>query len=303
MEYRIRLASEHERDLAKAAALQEKSVTFERGKAAGELALDAAVPLDGNQRNRLRSLAVSVEGLGHIQRENGNPACVEHYREAIRLYQRVQDEPAEAVAEFNLGHAYREIPATRHLDVAGAAYQRSLELRGPNDVLGRSKCITQIGMVRHERFNDARERKEPAETLLGHAQAAEKHYLEARQLGADDDLTELAPLHNQLGNLYSEAGQLDDAREHLEEAAHYFEKTRNRFGAGQTRFNMALMYAREAFGDSPLSLRRGNLLRARAYAEAALRDFQHYEGRAAAEEARARRLLDEISQAIAKVPE
>jgi hypothetical protein len=35
---------------------------------------------------------------------------------------------------------------------------------------------------------------------------------------------------------------------------------------------------------------------------AALRDFQHYQGRAAVEEAKTRDLLDEINQALAKLP-
>ena len=42
---------------------------------------------------------------------------------------------------------------------------------------------------------------------------------------------------------------------------------------------------------------------ARAYAEAALRDYQHYQGRAAKEEANAQRLLDLINQALAKLPQ
>ena len=40
--------------------------------------------------------------------------------------------------------------------------------------------------------------------------------------------------------------------------------------------------------------RRDYLLRAQAYAQAALRDFQHYHGRAAADEAKAQGLLDQI---------
>jgi len=116
-------------------------------------------------------------------------------------------------------------------------------------------------------------------------------------------LTALAPLHNQLGNLYSDVGQLDDAREHLEKSAHYVGIIGNLLHAGQTRFNMALMYAREAGRVSLPSLRRANFLRARAYAEAAMRDYQHYEGRAAAKEADTQGLLDKISQDLTKLPE
>ncbi len=44
-------------------------------------------------------------------------------------YQRIGDTAAEAIAHYNLGHAYMDLPAIRDLDAAEAAYQRSLELR------------------------------------------------------------------------------------------------------------------------------------------------------------------------------
>lgn len=40
-----------------------------------------------------------------------------------------------------------------------------------------------------------------------------------------------------------------------------------------------------------------------AYAEAALRDFQRYQGRAAKDEADAQGLLDRINQAVANLPQ
>ncbi|MFL6213823.1 MAG: hypothetical protein ACJ74J_07985 [Blastocatellia bacterium] len=58
---------------------------------------------------------------------------------------------------------------------------------------------------------------------------------------------------------------------------------------------------------NPLTLRvlqqRAFLLRARAYAEAALRDFKHYQGRAAKDEADAQSLLDSINQDLAELPQ
>ena len=46
------------------------------------------------------------------------------------------------------------------------------------------------------------------------------------------------------------------------------------------------------------SRRRDLLRRARAYVEASLRDFQHFQGRAAAEEARAQRLIEIIEREL-----
>jgi len=178
-----------------------------------------------------------------------------------------------------------------------------LDLRNPADALGRSRCIKQIGMVHYERFREARQREESAETLLRHAQAAEACYFEGARLCPKDALTDLAPLHSVLATLYTEVGQFDEAREHFEKSAQYDEKASNHFGAGRTRFNMALMYIRAAEQEEQPSQQRAFLLRARAYAEAALRDFRQYQGRAATDEAKAQHLLDLINQDLAKLPQ
>ena len=105
-------------------------------------------------------------------------------------------------------------------------------------------------------------------------------------------------MHNNLGELYREVGQTEPAREHYEKAAQYFEQTDDRYRAGQTRYNLALRY-RDAARREPAAARRRDLLRrAAAYAQASLRDFQHYQGRAAADEADAQRLIARIAQAL-----
>lgn len=303
MGYRVELAHNHEHDLAKAAAFHEKLVEWGRQRAAATLALPADTPLDDEQRNRLRTLGVSLAQLGHTRRDDGNPDCVADYREAIDIYRRIGDKAVEAITEYNLGQAYKDVPAIRDVDASEAAYQRSLDLHDPNDALGRSKCINQIGMVHYDRFLDARERNEPVETLLRHAQTAEKYCLDGLQLRPQDALTDLGPAHNGLGNLYGDIGQQDKAREHYEHAAQYFERAGDHFHAGTVRTNMALMYSRASERENQPSQQRSSLLRARAYTEAALRDFQHYKGRAAKDEADAQGLLDNINQALAKLPQ
>ena len=303
MDYRVSLARHHEHDLAKAGALQAKLVKFCRQQAAAALALGDQAPMDDDQRHALRSLAVSVEGLGQIEWEKDDPSCVERYREAIVYYRRIGDKRAEAGAEFNLGHAHMNVPAIRDLNAAEAAYQRSLDLCATADASGRSKCLGQIGMAHYGRFREARKSREPANTLLLHAQAAERYYLEALRLSPDGAPGAFAPLHNALGTLYAELGQFNPAREHFQKAAQNLEQAGDRLRAGQTRFNIAVMYAQAAERENQPSQQRANFVRARAYAEAALRDFQHYEGRAAALEAQAQGLLARIDQALAKLPQ
>jgi tetratricopeptide (TPR) repeat protein len=298
MEYRVRLAQNYDRDLPRAAALQEKRVAWTRQQAAPILALPPDAPLDSEQRNRIRTLGVGVFALGQILMEQGAPECVAAYEETIRHDRRIQDTAAEAIAHYNLGHAYKDIPAIRDLDAAEAAYRRELALLNPNDLSGRASTTKQIGMVHHERFRESRQRHEPTETMLKHAQAAERHYLEALALCPPTAITEFGPTHNQLGSLYAEVGQTERAREHFEKAAQCFEQTGDHYGAGQTRFNMALMYLDAAGRESAATRQRDLMHRAQAYAQAALRDFQHYQGRAAKDEANAQQLLARIAEAL-----
>jgi len=301
MNYRVRLAMEHEHDLAKAAALLEKLVVLLRKRAAAALALPADAPLDAEQRHRLQTLSVSVSTLGQILREEGDDECLTPFRESLEIDKRIGDKAAQSVAEFNLGHAYMTLHAIRDLDAAEAAYQRSLDLFDPNDALGRCKCIGQIGMVHHARFDDARGRNETVETLLRHFHAAEQRFLEVLRLCPKDAFTDLAPGHNELGSLYAKVGQLDNARQHFEQAAQYAERAGDSFNAGGVRLNIASMYANTARIEEQPSQQRTTLIRARAYAEAAMHNFQHYQGRAAEMEATAQGLLDQINQDLAKL--
>lgn len=158
-------------------------------------------------------------------------------------------------------------------------------------------------MVHEQRFQEALERAEPAERLLRHAQAAEGHYLTALNLCPEDAVRDLGPMHCQLGNLYAKVGKFESARGHYEQGIACFEKTGDRFSAGQARYNMASMYGQRSIGETGRAQQRALLLRARAYAEAALRDFQHYQGRAATDEADAQRLIALIDQDLAKLPQ
>ncbi len=298
IDYRVDLARHQERNLGRAAVLQEKLVVMHRQQAATALALPPDAALDGDQHHRIHRLGVSLTGMGDILREQDRGDCVKRYEEAIQNYQRIADTAAEAIAQFNLGHAYINLPAIRDLDAAETAYRRSLDLGEPDDALGRSLCIQEIGRVHHERFKEALQQNAPQATQLGHAQTAENYYRQALALCPASAIGHLGPMHGQLGNLYQEVGQIERARQHYEKAADYFEQTGNRYNSGQTRYNLAVMYARTAGGEEIPTRQRDLLRRALAYAQAALRDFQSFQGRAADWEARAQGLIDRIGEAL-----
>ncbi len=298
MSYRVDLAQGHYRDLAQAASLQAKVTAWDRQQAAPVLALPNDTPLDPYQRHLVHTLGASVFALAQILMEQGNPDCVAAYEESIQHMQRIQDTSTEAIAHYNLGHAFMEVPAIRDLDAAETAYQRSMALRDTMDALGRSASIKQVGMVHHARFSESRRRQEPVATMRKHAQAAEQHYHRALALCPPTALPHLGPFHHQLGLLYRNVGLTEQAREHYEKAVQYFERTGNRHSAGKTRFNIAIMYLSAAERETTASRQIDLLRRAQAYAQAALRDFKHYQGRASAEETGAQRLIDHIAEAL-----
>lgn len=301
MDYLVGLALNYEINLPKAAALQEKLVEWSRKQASDALIVGTEIPLDEAQRYHLRLLGMSLSRIGQILSEAGVAECVEPFQEAIRIFRRIEDKGSEAITENRLGAAYVGVAAIRDLDESEAALHRSLALHDENDGFGRAKCLQILGIVIHERFREALERKEPVESIIQHIQAAEGHYLEALRLCAQENVTDLRALHNQLGSLYSDIGELDKARKQYEKAVQYEEQIGDHQSAGFTRFNMALMYLKAESREGELSQKRAYLIRARAYAQAALLDFQYYEGRAADHEAEAQRLIDNINATLAKL--
>ena len=282
-EYRVRLAYEA-RQWAEAERLQRAQVEWNRQRAAPALTVPAEA-LDGAQRNAIRSLAVSLEQLGHIQREQGQTDCAVAYEEAIPLCQRIGDRPEEAIIAFNLGHAYKNLPTIRDLAQAEHWYRRSLELREERDRFGRSKCYDALGTTAREQFKEARTDGKSKEELLRYLDAAAEYYHQALALTPPNALDDLAVTHNQLANTYSNAGDLHRALSQYRESFHYKEAAGNVYAAANTRFNVAVTLANA-----------GRLADAREYAYAALRNFQTYGDRAAEMIQRTQGLIDRLSK-------
>ena len=110
------------------------------------LALSSDVPLDADQRHRVRSLGVSVSILGQILMKQGSGYCVPAYEETVRLDQRIGDTAAEAIAHFNIGHAYKDLPEIRDLDAAKAEIdgQRGLETFGDGHSVAVARSLEDV---------------------------------------------------------------------------------------------------------------------------------------------------------------
>jgi tetratricopeptide (TPR) repeat protein len=280
-EYRVRLARE-ERQWAEAERLQTVRVDWNRRSAAPALARPVA-ELKGGERNAIRTLAVSLESLGHIRRELERTECIPAYEEALELSERIGERAVAAACAFNLGHAFKDLPALRDLDQAERWYRRSLELFDERDRLRRGQCASQLGLVAYERFREARTAERPKEEILRHLNEAVRLYHESLDLLPADAINELAVAHNQLGAIYGDAGDLDRAVQHYRESIHYEEMQSNIYGAAQTRFNVAIAL-----------FNAGRRTDALEYAEAALRGFESYGERAAEMIERTRGLIAKI---------
>jgi len=280
-EYRVRLARE-ERQWAEAERLQTARVDWNRRRAAPALARPAG-ELESDEKQTIRTLAVSLESLGNIRRELGRAECIPAYEEAIELSEQIGDQAETAMCAFNLGHVYIELPTLRDLDQAERWYQRSLELHDESDRQGRGQCVGQLGGVTYERFLEARTAKRPEKELLRHINEAVKLYHEALDLFPADAVNDLAANHNQLGNIYTAAGDFDRAVQHYREAVQRFEEAGDIFNAALTRRNVAIAL-----------LNAGRRADALEYAEAALRGFESFGERAGEMIERTHRLIAEI---------
>ncbi|MEA2702733.1 MAG: hypothetical protein QOD63_678 [Actinomycetota bacterium] len=276
-QYRVRLARA-ERNWAAAERLQRARVDVNRHRAADALATPAPRRTP-DQRNRIRTLGVSARDLGQILRDQGDPGCIEHYREAMALDAGIGDNIAESVDAFNLGAAYQVIPGLRDLDQAEHWYQRSLELVGDKAPIRRAQSLGQLGGVALERFNDAIKAREPVEVLDRHLNDAAHRYQESLPLFPADDVADLAVTHGQLGIVYHHAGDIPRAFDHYQRSIKYRMAMGNRFGAGVTRFNIALMLATDRPADGLL------------FAQAALADYESYGGGAGQQAENARALI------------
>lgn len=244
------------------------------------------------ERLAIRSLAVGVQQLGTKLAERNDGAAVEALTEAADLFQRIGDRPAQAVAAFNLGHAYMAVTALRDLNRAEHWYRTSLSLR-PEGSADRAKDHGQLGNVALARFDELRQQPDAdPQALRHHLRAAEAAYRQALALTPATALSDLAVGHNMLGGSYHRAGQPDEAAEHYRHAIRFWEQSGDRHGAGQSRFNLALLY-----------LQHARLPDARLYAEAALADFRSYGANAADMIAETEGLLAAIAEAEAQPPD
>lgn len=285
--YRVLLA-ERERKFGEALRLQTLLVESQRQRTRPLLELKPAAMTAG-QRNDIRSLSVSLGELADIQRELGSSDCIATYKESLLLAERIDDKRSTAIKAYKLGQAFAVVSTVKDLDEAERWFKHALGLFVKEDKMGRSKCVSSLGNVALERYDEARKLNQPPGEIQKHLNDALTYYLESLDLTPEDAVADLAVTHNQLGNVYGEAGDLRNARKHYDKSVSLNEKAGNHFEAARTQFNFALILARAGIFQDALT-----------YADAALTKFQSYGKRAAAEIEKTEGLIAEIKELMEK---
>ena len=282
-DYRVRLAIAA-RDWPAATRLQHALIARGRDQAATAQATPDS-QLTPAQRNQIRTLAVSLQSLGDILREQEDPGCLPHYEEALGLHRRIGARAEEAKLAGSLGNAYMQVTGLRDLGQAEHWYQHSLGHRAEHDRLGRAQTLWGLGIVAQERFREARAAGAAEPVLLTHLNAALDAYQQALGLIPAGDAEILAASTASSAASTVEARDSRQALHHYQQALAHEEARGNTYGAGQTRYNIALLL--QAAG------RPGDALH---YARAALHDYERTGPGATQDAAKARELIARLEQ-------
>jgi tetratricopeptide (TPR) repeat protein len=237
-QFRVYVATDG-RQWEKAEGLQRAQIVWQRERVDPVL-VERGEDLSPPERNAVRRLAVSLNHLALVLREQGNAQCKAAYDEAIDLYRRIDDKSGQAIATYNLGVAYKNLPQLRDLERAEQEFLRSLELRDETDNLGRSKCLVGLGNIAYERFLQA-QTESITESKRNHKLNESLHFAQkALSLIPPNAPNDLAITHHNLGLMYAQLGDWENASSHYRQAIQHFEVIGDLYSAAQTRYNVAV---------------------------------------------------------------
>jgi tetratricopeptide (TPR) repeat protein len=231
-------------DLVQAEALARSILDWET---ANSVKIDQTHPdrFSSSEVQQLRFLAIATSRLADVLREANNPACVSMNEEAIRIYRAIGDGVSESIRLFNLGHAFKNVPALRDLTKAADYYAAAYESYPEYDALARAQCLAQLGSVSLELLGDSLQNGAVQAVVSNHLDRAINYYETALQIEPADAIANLARTHNQLGVAYQYSRtEQSKALEHFKKAIHYFNESDQWFGAAGACLNAAQVLLR-----------------------------------------------------------
>lgn len=280
------LLAEKDRDWVKAERLQLLRVDWTRQRVSTFLKRPAD-SWDKLQTYDVQSLGIALLELGQIQSELGNAACVKTYAEAIAIAEQIGEARIIITAAVNLAKAYLTIKDIRDITEAERWANLSLKLHDPQDTHKQAKIYVIWARIARERLADVMRAGGSPELMRPHFNQSVELYEAALARMPKDAVGDLAVVHTALGDLYGYTDRKDLALKHLREAIRFHEASQDFHQAGYARLLIA-----STLGDL------GRFPEARAYASAALRNFEAYGERAAGVVERTKKLIAEVDRSL-----
>ena len=265
--YRAELACTA-RDWPLATVLENTSLAYWRDRASAAFTV-APGELTPGQRTEIHNVAACLHDLGNIFFEQGDPGCLPHYQEALRLSRLIgthNEETGgrneEAETAIDIGNVYAEI--LEDLDQAEEWYRYSLDHREDDDWLGQAKSLGQLADVACRRSENARAAGAYRD-VPKYLDAALHGYQDALGLLEVDDDENLAIAHHQIGRIHAqpELSERQKALDHFQQSLLHAKACGHIYRVGKAHFNIAALYAADCrYAD------------ALPYARTALADFE-----------------------------
>lgn len=271
------------RDWPAATELQSALVAWSRDQAAAALAAPAA-DLTADQERKVRRLAVDLCALGEVLRQQDDPGCLPHFREALTLDQRIADRQAEVRDAGSLGLAYM-LTGSRDLEQAERWFLHSLSLTPESDHLSRSTSFQSLADIAMQRFEEALDAREPRSVLLRHITDALRGCQEALEMTPADDHELRGLRENNIGNVYRRLGDTSQALRHYHRSIQHSEACGDVYAAGRARYSVAILFEDH-----------GRVSEALRYVRAALDNWRLAGPGAAADAALAEEFIAELEQ-------
>ena len=282
IDYRVKMAFKS-RQWDEAMRLQKRDVERQREKVGPVLAVDPK-KIDENAKLAIRNYVVSIGNLADIQYKTGDVWCVQRYEEAIEKSDTYGFWPMAAGYSMNLGNAYIFIAEIRDLHKAEHFFKRGLDLTSESDVLGRSRCLANLGNVALERYLETQRAGKPECEHLG---GACKYFQQALNILPPNAVQELALSHNRLGYVYGYSRMFDKALRHHQESVRYSDMLGDIYLAATRRRDIAFLLKNA-----------GQLSDALVYARSSREKFEAY-GLAGAEQVlKTQNLIGELEDAL-----
>jgi len=254
-DYRIKMAI-NSRRWNEAMRLLKKDIEKQREKVGPFLAVDPD-KIDEDAKVAIGNYIVSIGELAHIQYKIRDVGCVQSYEEAIEKSEIYGFEPMTAGYSMDVGNAYISIAEIRDLHKAEHFFKCGLYLTPESDVLGRSRCLANLGNVALERY---------LETLSGeYLGDAREYFQQALDILPPNAVQELALSHNRLGYVYEYSRIFDKSLRHHQESVRYSDMLGDLYLAATRRKDIALLL-RNA----------GRISDALEYAQSAREKFEAY---------------------------